>query len=147
MNAKTCHSVKDAIKFLEKVAKKLKSDDEAILFDGVIEGKSPRFEKRSLFLDLSRHFFGKESVLKLIRLMEPLEFNQLHLRLSDDEGWRIEIPGIPELTDIGANRCHDPSGKRLPDFSLNSHAVGIAVPWPYSFKIDFVRNSISESAA
>ena len=113
MNAKTCHSVKDAIKFLEKVAKKLKSDDKAILFDGAIEGKSPRFEKRSLFLDLSRHFYGKDSVLKLIRLMEPLEFNQLHLRLSDDEGWRIEVPGIPELTEIGANRCHDPSGRRV----------------------------------
>ena len=111
VNTRSCETVAAAVKFLEKVAKKLQSDDEAMLYNGVIEGKSPRFEKRSLFLDLARHFYGKESVLKLIKLMEPLEFNQLHLRLSDDEGWRLEIPGIPELTEIAANRCHDPTGK------------------------------------
>lgn len=41
--------------------------------------------------------------------MGELNMNQLHLRISDDEGWRIQILELPELTDIGANRCYDPN--------------------------------------
>ena len=41
--------------------------------------------------------------------MAELNMNQLHLRISDDEGWRIQILELPELTDIGANRCYDPN--------------------------------------
>lgn len=39
--------------------------------------------------------------------MATVKLNKLHLRLSDDEGWRIEIPGLPELTTVGSKRCHD----------------------------------------
>jgi len=41
--------------------------------------------------------------------MGELNMNQLHLRISDDEGWRIQILELPELTSIGANRCYDPN--------------------------------------
>ncbi len=41
--------------------------------------------------------------------MAAYKLNRLHLHLADDEGWRVEIAGLPELTDIGARRCHDPS--------------------------------------
>ena len=41
--------------------------------------------------------------------MGELNMNQLHLRISDDEGWRIQILELPELTNIGANRCYDPN--------------------------------------
>lgn len=44
--------------------------------------------------------------------MSRYKLNILHLHLSDDEGWRIEIPGLPELTSVGANRCHDVSETR-----------------------------------
>lgn len=47
--------------------------------------------------------------MKLLEAMAELDMNQLHLRLTDDEGWRIEIDGLPELTTIGASRCFDPS--------------------------------------
>ena len=43
--------------------------------------------------------------------MGELNMNQLHLRISDDEGWRIQILQLPELTNIGANRCYDPNVK------------------------------------
>ena len=39
--------------------------------------------------------------------MASLKLNKLHLHLGDDEGWRLEIPDLPELTQIGAWRCHD----------------------------------------
>lgn len=39
--------------------------------------------------------------------MSAYKLNKFHFHLSDDEGWRIEIPGLPELTDVGSQRCHD----------------------------------------
>ncbi len=62
---------------------------------------SPRFEWRGMMLDVARHFFGVEDVERVIDLMALYKLNRLHLHLSDDQGWRIEIPGRPELTEIG----------------------------------------------
>ncbi len=64
----------------------------------------PRFPWRGLMLDVSRHFFSKEQVLAYIDQMVKYKFNVLHLHLSDDQGWRIEIKKYPKLTDIGAWR-------------------------------------------
>ena len=64
----------------------------------------PRFEWRGLMLDVSRHFFTIEEVKKLIDQMAEYKFNTLHLHLTDDQGWRIEIKSLPELTRIGAWR-------------------------------------------
>src|SRR3546814_1080450 len=41
--------------------------------------------------------------------MAAYKLNKLHLHLAEDEGWRIEIPALPELAEIGSKRCHDPS--------------------------------------
>lgn len=68
---------------------------------------SPRFAYRGLHLDLARNFNSKEFVLNVLDQMAAYKLNKLTLQLSDDEGWRIEIPGLPELTDIGSKRCHD----------------------------------------
>jgi hexosaminidase len=46
-------------------------------------------------------------VLKVLDQMAAYKLNTLHMHLADDEGWRLEIPGLPELTDLGAKRCHD----------------------------------------
>lgn len=68
---------------------------------------APRFQYRGMFLDVARNFHSKQVVLKLLDQMAALKMNKFHFHLSDDEGWRIEIPGLPELTDTGARRCHD----------------------------------------
>ncbi|WP_145592648.1 beta-N-acetylhexosaminidase [Yersinia bercovieri] len=68
---------------------------------------APRFEYRGLFLDVGRNFKTKEAVLRLLDQMAAYKLNKFHFHLSDDEGWRIEIPGLPELTDVGSKRCHD----------------------------------------
>ncbi len=62
----------------------------------------PRFGWRGLMFDVSRHFFTKEDVKKYIDDMVRYKYNLLHLHLTDDEGWRIEIKGLPKLTEVGA---------------------------------------------
>jgi hexosaminidase len=64
----------------------------------------PRFAWRGLLLDVSRHFFTKAEVMEYMDQMAACKLNILHLHLTDDQGWRIEIAGAPELTAIGAWR-------------------------------------------
>ncbi|WGL17520.1 family 20 glycosylhydrolase [Microbulbifer bruguierae] len=68
---------------------------------------APRFPHRGLFLDVGRNFHSKEVVLKLLDQMAAYKLNRFHFHLSDDEGWRLEIPGLPELTEVGGKRCFD----------------------------------------
>ncbi|GGD00775.1 family 20 glycosylhydrolase [Aquisalinus flavus] len=70
---------------------------------------SPRFGFRGMHIDLARNFHSLDMVLKVMDQMAAYKLNKLHLHLADDEGWRLEIPGLPELTDVGARRCHDPA--------------------------------------
>ncbi|WP_020406695.1 family 20 glycosylhydrolase [Hahella ganghwensis] len=67
---------------------------------------APRFAYRGMHLDVARHFSQIESVKRLIDVMALYKLNKLHLHLSDDEGWRLEIPSLPELTEVGASRGH-----------------------------------------
>ncbi len=62
----------------------------------------PRFEWRGLMFDVARHFFTKEDVKKYIDQMVRYKYNILHIHLTDDEGWRIEIKTLPKLTEVGA---------------------------------------------
>lgn len=65
----------------------------------------PDLQHRGIMLDVSRNFTKKEGVLKLIDLLARYKANVLHLHLGDDEGWRVEIDGLPELTSYGAFRA------------------------------------------
>ena len=67
---------------------------------------APRFGYRGFMLDVARNFQPKASVLRVLDLMARYKLNALHLHLTDDEGWRIEIPSLPELTSVGARRGH-----------------------------------------
>jgi hexosaminidase len=62
----------------------------------------PRFGWRGLMFDVSRHFFTKQDVEEFIDEMARYKFNLLHMHLTDDEGWRIEIKSLPKLTEVGA---------------------------------------------
>lgn len=64
----------------------------------------PRFGWRGLMLDVSRHFFNKNEVERYIDEMARYKYNTFHWHLSDDNGWRIEIKSLPELTRVGAWR-------------------------------------------
>lgn len=60
----------------------------------------PRYGFRGMHVDVARNFRPKSDILRLLEVMAMYKMNRLHLHLSDDEGWRIEIPGLPELTSV-----------------------------------------------
>ena len=61
-----------------------------------------RFAWRGLMFDVARHFFTKQQVKDFIDEMVKYKYNLLHLHLTDDEGWRVEIKSLPRLTEVGA---------------------------------------------
>ncbi len=64
---------------------------------------SPKYSWRGSMLDIARSFLSKDYIKKHIDRMALYKMNRLHLHLSDDQGWRIEIKGYPKLTEIGGN--------------------------------------------
>ena len=64
----------------------------------------PDLPYRGIMLDVSRNFTSKDNLLNLIELLAHYKVNRLHLHFGDDEGWRIEMDGLPELTSYGAYR-------------------------------------------
>ncbi len=70
---------------------------------------APRFTYRGLHLDVARNFQSVETVKKLLDLMAFYKLNRFHWHLTDDEGWRIEIKALPELTTVGGRRGHTPN--------------------------------------
>jgi hexosaminidase len=64
----------------------------------------PRFAYRGMLLDVSRHFFSVDFIKRYIDLIALHKMNFLHLHLTDDQGWRIEIKKYPNLTGTGAWR-------------------------------------------
>ena len=64
----------------------------------------PQFEHRGFMMDVARHFFDKNEVKRVLDIMALYKMNRLHWHLTDDQGWRIEIPEYPLLTEVGAIR-------------------------------------------
>jgi hexosaminidase len=64
----------------------------------------PDLHHRALMLDVVRNYYPVDSIYKIIDVMAEYKLNVLHLHLSDDEAWRLEIPGLSQLTEIGSKR-------------------------------------------
>lgn len=62
---------------------------------------APRFPYRGAMLDVARHFFAVEDVLRVIDHLARYKLNHLHLHLTDDQGWRIAVDSWPKLTSVG----------------------------------------------
>jgi hexosaminidase len=73
---------------------------------------APALSWRGGMLDLSRHFFGKHTLLRYVDLFAMHRLNRLHLHLTDDQGWRIESRRYPRLVEVASHRAgtHDPDG-------------------------------------
>lgn len=71
---------------------------------------APRFPYRGAMMDVARNFLPKETVLKFIDMMAVYKLNHLHMHLTDDQGWRIEIKKYPKLTEIGSYRSQTQVG-------------------------------------
>ncbi|WP_143307587.1 family 20 glycosylhydrolase [Chitinophaga vietnamensis] len=73
----------------------------------------PRFSYRAFMIDIARNFHNKRDLLRIIDVMALYKLNVLHFHFSDDEGWRLEIPSLPELTQVGAKRGHSVDFKAM----------------------------------
>ena len=72
---------------------------------------APRFGWRGMMLDVARHFMPKDFVLRIVDVIALHRMNVLHLHLTDDQGWRVEIDAYPKLTEVGAWRPETMVGK------------------------------------
>lgn len=81
---------------------KLVSNTEWSIKNSVIYDK-PEYSYRGLMIDVARHFFTEEEIKKQIDIAAEYKINRLHLHLTDDQGWRIEIKKYPDLTIIGGS--------------------------------------------
>jgi hexosaminidase len=73
---------------------------------GINVADGPAFPYRGFHLDVGRNFQSKESVKKLLEVLALNKINQFLFYLTEDEGWRLEIKALPELTEVGAFRGH-----------------------------------------
>jgi len=74
---------------------------------------APRFGYRGFMLDVARNFQPKAAVLRTLDLLARYKLNVFHIHLTDDEGWRVEIAGLPDLTAVGARRGHTLDSSRF----------------------------------
>ncbi len=83
----------------------------------------PRFTYRGYMLDVARNFHRKEKVMEILDLMSMYKLNKFHFHIMDDEGWRLEIPDLPELTDVGGTRGYtaDESDHLRPAYGSGGH--------------------------
>ena len=104
LRARTAAGLADAIASLHELLPLEAAPAEGLSLPVVAIQDAPRFAYRGFMLDVVRNFEPVPQVLRLLDLMARYKLNTLHLHLTDDEGWRIEIPGLPELTRYGARR-------------------------------------------
>mgnify|MGYP000802982064 FL=1 len=71
---------------------------------GVIKDK-PRYPWRGLMVDPARHFIPLADLKKFADLMAYYKFNKLHLHLTDNQGWRLPVPGYPRLKSVASKRA------------------------------------------
>ncbi|MGL5223859.1 MAG: beta-N-acetylhexosaminidase [Aeromonas sp.] len=101
------HDVEGAFWGAQSLISLLGADDK--LVSPMTVEDAPRFGYRGMQADVARHFRSLDTMKKLVDQMSATKLNVLHLGLTNDEGWRLEIPGLPELTQVGGQRCHDES--------------------------------------
>lgn len=100
----------------------------------------PAFPWRGVHLDESRHFFGKETVKRTLETMSRFKLNVFHWHLIDDSGWRLEIPGHPELTRAGATRTAKKGYRWLKDTFDGAYG-------PFAYSAADVREILAFAAA
>lgn len=99
------------------------SNQDLTLPSGTIND-GPRFDYRGYMLDVARNFHKKEKVLEILDLMSMYKLNKFHFHLMDDEGWRLEIADLPELTEVGGTRGYttDESDHLYPAYGSGGNA-------------------------
>ncbi len=103
LSAGTPHGIFNGIQTLKQLLPEPHTKGQTYNIPTGVISDSPRFEWRGTMLDVARHFFSVEDVKRYIDLLSAYKMNILHLHLSDDQGWRIEIKSWPNLTKQGGS--------------------------------------------
>ena len=99
----------------------------------------PRFAYRGFMLDVGRNFQPKSEIFKILDVMALYKLNVFHMHLTEDEGWRLQIPGLPELTEVGAKRGHTLDTKHnLPPSHGSGGEVDNKTGTGYYTRADFI---------
>ena len=99
----------------------------------------PLFPYRAFMLDVGRNFQPKNEVYKVLDVMALYKLNVFHMHLTEDEGWRLEIPSLPELTEVGAKRGHTLDTKHnLPPSHGSGGEIDNKTGTGYYTKADFI---------
>ena len=99
----------------------------------------PRFAYRAFMLDVARNFQPKSEIFRVLDVMALYKLNVFHMHLTDDEGWRLEIPSLPELTEVGGKRGHTLDAKNyLPASHGSGGEVENKTGTGYYTKADFI---------
>jgi len=100
---------------------------------------NPTFGYRGFFLDVARNFLPKEQIFRVLDLMAMYKLNTFHFQMVNDEGWRIEIPGLPELTEYGAKRgfSEDEESMQWPFYASGSESIAGSRGSGFFSKADF----------
>ncbi len=86
-----------------------------LVLEALFVRDAPRFGYRGFMLDVARNFQPKQDVLRVLDLMARYKLNAFHFHLTEDEGWRLEMPSLPELVSVGSRRGHTlDSSRHLP---------------------------------
>ncbi len=112
---------------------------QTISVPAVLVKDEPRFGYRAFMLDVGRNFQTKKEVLRILDLMALYKLNVFHFHLTEDEGWRLEIPSLPELTSVGSQRGHTLNSKQfLPASHGSGPDTGKISGSGYYSKADFI---------
>ncbi len=84
----------------------IEKEDNQLFIKACRLNDAPAYAYRGFHLDVARNFQTKEAVLKMIDIFSDYKVNKLVLCMTEDEGWRLEIDGLPELTQVGSKRGH-----------------------------------------
>lgn len=84
----------------------LKGQDSPLRLEAMSIEDYPDLLYRGQMIDIARNYTTVDNLKKLIDILSSYKLNVLHFHFSDDEGWRLEIPGLEELTTVGARRGH-----------------------------------------
>ena len=92
-----------AFALADRTLEKLREANGGVLPVGTIEDW-PDYGYRGLMIDVSRNWQTPDELKKIVKVMSDYKLNALQFHITDDEGWRLEIPGLPELTEVGSRR-------------------------------------------
>ncbi|MDB5125102.1 MAG: beta-N-acetylhexosaminidase [Mucilaginibacter sp.] len=110
-----------------------------ILLPSIHVKDEPRFPYRAFMLDVARNFQPKSEILKVLDIMALYKLNVFHMHLTDDEGWRLDIPSLPELTEVGSKRGHTLDAKHhLPPSHGSGGEIDNKTGTGFYSKADFI---------